>query len=111
MTEILDYNKPEQKKRIFSYLSFGVSVLSIICLYLLWIKIPRKILASESLETPNLGTEVAIVAMISCVLGLVFSIISFAKREPNSFFKWFGLIISSIIILIFIGSIAFATLA
>ena len=87
MTEILDdiWEKRNEKKTL-SYLSSAFALLSVISVLMVWAVIPRKIRASESLDAPHLGNEFAIAAIVSCILGLVFAIISFKKKEQNSFF-------------------------
>jgi RsiW-degrading membrane proteinase PrsW (M82 family) len=106
MNEILDKIEEEKiVKKTFSILSFGMTIV-IFTLFLYFNSlIPTEIKASDGFKNriPENHEELAIVVKLSCMLGFVFSILSFVKKEPSSLIKWIGAIINILIFLLIVG--------
>lgn len=96
------------RSNLFSKLSFGFSILTIILFCTLINSIPFTIKADEHLPViskPLIGTT-----LISTLLGFIFSIISLINRERLKYLKIIGVVINFIMLLIIIGIIGFALL-
>jgi len=108
MNEILDEIGVKKKQKIFSKLSLIASLITLGLFSFLILSGPRIIKASESLPTePPIVLVTAI--QIFCLTGIVMMILSFAKKEPSTWFKWVGGILNGLLFLLIIGSAIFAS--
>ncbi|MDX1940999.1 MAG: hypothetical protein SFU99_10640 [Saprospiraceae bacterium] len=109
MNPILDEIENKNMSRItFSKLSFGVSIITTFLVIYLIGQIPSTIKVSEGIPQPPMFIVAA--TNIFCIVGLLFTILSFVKREPSRLFKWMGGILNIILFIFILGSILFARL-
>ena len=93
-------------KNIFSKLSFVISLISIGFTYHLISSIPNTITVNEGMPSPqDLNINIT---LIFCFTGIIFTILSFVKKEKSSWYKWIGAIINIMLFLLFTLSITFA---
>lgn len=112
MKNIIDDVKPisQKTKKIFSKLSFTIAMIEVLLIVLLfqiswtW-NLNKTIGWAENAINPIV---LASLIKIFILLGILFSILSFVKKEPNSFYKWIGAILNGLIFIIIIASIIFA---
>lgn len=108
MNNTLDSIENKNNQRTFSILSFILSLVTLgIFIYLIFI-LPRVLRVSGGFPIPPL--TVIIFLYVSFFLGMISTIVSFIKKEPNSFYKWLGAVINIILFIFLISNILFATL-
>jgi len=86
---------------MYSKLSFYISLLTLILFFYLFNLTPSTIKANESF--PVISKWMITATQFSCLAGLVFTIISFVKKEKNDFFKITGAILNFLIFILLIG--------
>ena len=105
--EILDVPKIHQKRSVlFSKLSFFTALFTVFGFLYLMAQIPKRITVSEGITSPP--RWVVIIVLFSCLMGVVFTAISIARKEQSKFYKWVGAVINIILFLLIFGSIVFA---
>ncbi len=106
MDDILDEIEVRNTKKTFSILSL-VNALSVIGLLGYFSTIfPTQIKASDYLIEPPVVLITAI--QILCLTGVLFTVLTFVKKEPNSLIKWLGTILNTFIFFFILGLIIFA---
>ena len=99
MQDILDdFNEKNIKRNIFSKLAFIFGLLTIALLISLAISFPSKIKVNEGI--PIFVTQLIIAIQISCLLGVLFSIISLIRKERLKYFKFIGVLLNFLIVII-----------
>ena len=94
MNQILDETEDVLiPKKTFSKLAFGTAINTGILLFYYFTKITSDIKVSD-ISKPIFTPTFDIILSLSLLLGLVFSIISFVKKEPSSAIKWIAAIIN-----------------
>lgn len=108
MPEILDEIeiKPTQTK--FSKLSFAVSLITLGLSSYLFLSVPNTIHVGEDFYTPPMVMIIATQA--SCLTGMVLTVLSIAKKEASTWYKWVGGILNVLMFLLILGSVIFARL-
>ncbi|MFT5261751.1 MAG: hypothetical protein ACI8YQ_000476 [Polaribacter sp.] len=106
MNEILDEIEFKNNQKIFSKLSLIASLLTLGLSTYLFSSTPRAIKASVSLSEPPIVIVTAI--QILCLTGIVMMVLSFVKKEPSTWFKWVGGVLSILLFLLIVGSAIFA---
>ncbi len=100
MTQILNKTEKEPKpKKMFSKLSFAMAFITIIVM----LYFANKALESFKPVDPRIGEKIKraeILTTLSCIIGIVFTLISITVNEPSSFFKWTGGILNTLLILL-----------
>ena len=95
MNEILDSIEEEIRPKTFSKLSFGTAVITIGAFVYSNNLIPPNMKLSEGFPVVN---PVLIWAMrLNFLLGFIFTVISFVKKEPSSKVKWIGGIVNVLV--------------
>ena len=90
-------------KKTFSKWAFGTAIITTTLIVYYATQIPSEMKASD-VGKPFIPLEFASIMLLSCLLGFVFTIISFVKKEPSSVIKWAGAIINIIPFLIMVWS-------
>jgi hypothetical protein len=90
MNQLLDEtNEVLTPQKTFSKLAFGTAIFSAILVFYYISQIPSEMKASD------IGKPIfAPMMSISCLLGFVFTVISFVKKEPSSIIKWIAALIN-----------------
>ena len=106
MNQLLDEseNIPILKKT-FSKLSLGTSIITAILMLYFMSEIPSETKV-EDIGKPFVSTLFVGLMLLFCVLGFIFTIISFAQKEPSTLIKWVGAVINTILFLIFVWSVS-----
>jgi len=109
MDDILDHEKKEQpKKRRYAVLSFVFSLITSNLLIYFWGSMPASIVAGEGI--PSFSNYGVLAIELSCLLGIVYSVISIVKKEKWGFYKIAGLLINAFLLFFLLGSVIFANL-
>ena len=108
MKETLDSIENKNNQKIFSLLSFISSLVTLGIFTYLFFILPRVIRVSGGFPIPPL--TVILVFYVSFFLGMITTIVSFIKKEPNSFYKWLGAVINIILFIFLVINILFTTL-
>jgi hypothetical protein len=97
MNEILDHNPNENtpKSNLFSKLAFGCAVIIISCLIIVF-KMTSVIKASDGLNAPKNFKYVGGLMLVSIILGFVFSLLSYSRKEKLKYFKPIAIVINSL---------------
>jgi hypothetical protein len=91
-------------KKTFSKLSFATSIITAILMLYIMTKIPSEIKVND-IGKPFISPLFAMLMLLFCALGFIFTILSFVKKEPTTLIKWVGTVINMILILVLIWSI------
>lgn len=106
MSEIKDEIKVKNNRKSFSKLSLINSLITLgLCIYI-YASIPRTIKVSKGLPEPPIVFVIA--TQLFCLTGMIMMILSFAKKEPSSWFKWIGATLNILLFLIIVDSVIFA---
>jgi hypothetical protein len=98
MNVILDELELKNKSRLFSYLSFGLLILTIILFIVLFQYSPELGQTYQSGSTPP---KLLVYALkFSTRTGAICAVLSIIRKEPSSLLKWFSAIFNSIIIIL-----------
>ena len=95
--DFLDDIKEEQnKKKTFSYIAFGISMIVVSMFgYVTYLGITYGIDTQDRFD--YLANVTAIMLLIS-IPGFISAIIAFSTKEPKSFVKWFAIIVNGIFV-------------
>jgi hypothetical protein len=94
MNQLLDEtNEVLTPQKTFSKLAFGTAIFSAILVFYYFSQIPSEMKASD-IGKPFISPIFAPMMSISCLLGFVFTVISFIKKEPSSIIKWIAALIN-----------------
>jgi hypothetical protein len=94
MNQILDEtDKALTPQKTFSKWAFGTAITTAILMFYYLTKITSDIKVSE-IDKPVITPIYDILISLSCLLGLVFTVISFVKKEPSSVIKWIAAVIN-----------------
>lgn len=104
--QILDDFKEERKGSTFSKLSFLFAVLALMGLVWMLNWTSKEISVANHIEIPPSWLTYS--TLFSNLLGFLFIIISIAKKEKSSFFKWVGGILNILLFLCFFGILIFS---
>lgn len=88
---------------MYSKLSFFVSLITLILFFYLFNLMPSTIRADENF--PSISKWMIAATQLSCLTGLIFTIISFIKKEKIDFLKVTGAILNFLIFILLIGLI------
>ena len=105
MTEILDYNNPKNTGEKFTLTSLICSSLAVAIFGYVLNFYTGSISARESIYRPSVllvRTEQALV-----VLGIIFLILSYIKKEPQTWKKSLATILNLLLLIVIVGSIMF----
>jgi len=106
MNDILDEVKEvRNSQKIFSWLSLIFAILTIF----LAIKLGRES-TTLSLKTPQSFKILVNLTRISFVVGVVTTILSFARKELSSWYKWTGGVLNILLFIVVVGSMIYAQL-
>ncbi|MDF1697570.1 MAG: hypothetical protein P1U56_17125 [Saprospiraceae bacterium] len=106
MEEIIDDFTPPNTDRKYSILSFSIAIISLgLNLYLFSI-IPNKLTAEQGFPEPPFMLIIAI--YLFCIIGILYTLLSFIRKESSTFFKWVGAIMNLAIALILLATIVVA---
>ena len=103
MEEILDDIKVKNRKRTFTRISFVCALITLITLLYLMSSLSGNITASEGIPKPPIFLLRAI--QIMSVLGMIFTGMSFIKKEASTWLKWIATIANGFLFLLIIGSV------
>ena len=106
MQDILDEIKFKNNSKTFSFLSFTSSIIALGIVSYLIISIPRHLNATQGIPQPPIILIVGLHTF--SIIGLVMTILSLVKKEPPTWFKWIGGVLSVVIFLLIISVIIFA---
>lgn len=101
-----DFNEKNIKRNIFSKLAFIFGLLTIALLISLAISFPSKIKVNEGI--PIFITQLIMAIQMSCLFGVLFSIISVIRKERLKYIKITGILLNFLIVIILIGLAIFA---
>jgi hypothetical protein len=99
MNEILDRIEEEIRPKTFSKWSFGTALI-IMGLYTYMSSLVPSEMQFNAGGFPMIPLVLTWAFRLSCLLGFIFTILSFVKKEPSSMMKWIGAIVSGLIFLI-----------
>ena len=88
MNEILDHTEKKNQKRTFSKLSLINALISLGLFGSLLFDSPETIEASESVPAPSMTFMTAV--LLFGLLGVVMTVLSIVKKEPDNWYKWVG---------------------
>ena len=88
MTEILDEIQSKKSSKKYSFLALFNACISMILVSYLILSIPRTIKVSEGFQVPPMW--LIITTSLCCITGIVWSTLSFVRKEPSSWPKWIG---------------------
>ncbi len=109
MREILDAPEPKKEvKKTFSRMGMLFFVITLFLAIKMNTYIETRVLMIE--EDSVYPKILAFGLLISSLLGLLISGISFYKKEPNSIIKWIGIIFNLLFFVLLYGSVIFAAL-
>lgn len=107
MNNILDEIEIEkQAGKLFSKLSLVISLITLGLLCCFFLNISGQIKASEEFLAPSMAAIIG--TQVSCLSGVIITVLSFVKREPSTWFKWIGAILNILIFLILAGAVIFS---
>lgn len=106
MNEILDEIKIQNPQKRYSKLSLITSFVTLGLIWYLVLSIPQKITVREGLPEPPI--LVVIATQIFCLIGIAMTILSIAKKEPSTWFKWIGGVLNVLLFLGIVGLVIFA---
>lgn len=107
MQEILDdFKSKEPDGRIFSKLSFGISMLTLLLFVMVIFSFPSKIKVSDGI--PFFLRILIVSLQISCLIGLILTIISYMRKEKLRHFKTIGAVLNLLLFSIMVGAIIFS---
>ncbi|KAA3622986.1 MAG: hypothetical protein DWQ02_25280 [Bacteroidetes bacterium] len=106
MNEILDEVPIKNNKTRFSKLSFALSILTFVMFAIIYANIPKTIVAGDGIS--SIPMLLIFVTRVLCVLGLLFVFVSFEKKEPSTWYKWFGAVLNMVWFLVLVGTVIFA---
>lgn len=107
MNETLDEIQVENNQKKFSRLSFALSILTLVMFVILFASFPKNLAVGEKVLIIPIFM-IFLTSAFFCVLGVILMIVSFVKKEPNTWFKWVGGVLNTVWFLIFIGTVIFA---
>lgn len=107
MTEILDETEKITISNINSRLSFLFSIITILLIALMFTTIPTWLRNSGKVHLIYNVSRACI--NISCLLGMIFTIRSFYKKENSLFLKWTGAILNTLMFIFTIYAIIYLT--
>lgn len=93
-------------RNLFSKLSIAFSGLTLILIILLMNSIPSTIKANEGF--PVIPKWLVVSTEISCLLGVIFSIVSLVRKERLKYWKVIGAVLNILLFLFLIGTVGFA---
>lgn len=108
MTEILDEIGKTHSSNVNSRLSFLFSIITILLIVLIFTSVPTRLVNSEKIHLIYNVCRVGI--NLSCLLGMIFTIRSFYKKENSLFVKWTGAILNTLMFIFTIFSIIYLLL-
>jgi hypothetical protein len=107
MNEILDEIKFTNPPKTFSKLSLMAALITCGLTGYLFSSFPKMIKVSEGFPEFYLKLIGSIFAC--CLFGLIMMILSVARKEPSTWYKWLGVVLNTLICLCLLGSIIFAS--
>jgi len=102
MDEILDSKQTVNNSTKYSKISFLFAIMSLCCFGYMFSLIPSTIKASEGFPAPSI--YLIRMSQMSVFLGLVFTVMSFTRKEKNKLYKWVGAIMNILFVIFIIGS-------
>ena len=105
MSEVLDeIEKIKDAKKIFSRISFGFAVIAIIFLIYAFTQIPSDMrVADIGKPLPQTFIYANFAAAWSVLFGTIMAIISFVRKEHESFLKWVSSIFNIVSFIFYVG--------
>jgi hypothetical protein len=105
MNPLLDeVEKAKKPTKIFQRMALGTGILTIILIAALMSFIPSEMRPSD-IGKPIFPIGLLAFALLSCVGGFAFSLLSFIKKEPSTVVKWLGGFINITIFVLSIWSV------
>jgi hypothetical protein len=95
MNEILDSIEEEIRPKTFSQLSFGTALITIGAFVYFNNLIPSNMKLSDGF--PVVNPVLMWTVRLNFLLGFIFTVISFVKKEPSSKVKWIGGIVNALV--------------
>lgn len=108
MNQILDKIDIKHHQTKFSKLSFAMSLITLGLTSYLFFGIPSTINVAEGIQAPTIAFVFA--TLFSCLFGIIMMVLSIAKKEASTWYKWTGGIINTLLFLLILGSVVFARL-
>lgn len=106
METLLDNHLPVKKSKIYTLLSFVVSFITLSILIYSFLITNQAIIIHQNWKW--LSRNVMAMVKYFAIAGVIFTVLSFLKKEPNTPLKWIGAALNVIFFVLIFGLVAFA---